>query len=102
MNTPTNHQSFDESPLLPDQGCDLHEHLARKYTIADLWSAADVQSNCDGLTEEQAWEVLKEVQRRYDPSHGINWTVIEDVAASLFPQPDISEDDLDYTQDSHS
>ena len=64
----------------------IHGLLATRRQIADIWSIEDVQSQCDWLTDEQAWEVLQSVKRHSDASVGINWDVIDQVAQDLYPQ----------------
>ncbi len=65
---------------------DIHRLLATRRHIADIWSIEDVQSQCDWLTDEQAWEVLQSVERQADASVGINWDVIDQIAHDLYPQ----------------
>jgi hypothetical protein len=59
--------------------------LAERKCIAILWSTEDVQSVRPDLDEEQAWEVLQACKRHHDACVGINWDVLECVAASLVP-----------------
>jgi hypothetical protein len=42
----------------------------------------------DKLTEDQAWEVLQQVDNVHDAEWGINWTTLETVADDLYPAPD--------------
>ena len=65
---------------------DIHRLLATRRQIAHIWSVEDVQSQCDWLTDEQAWEVLQSVKRHVDACVGINWDVIDQVAHDLYPQ----------------
>ena len=64
----------------------IHKLLATRRQIADIWSVEDVQSQCDWLTDEQAWEVLQSVKRHSDACVGINWDVLDQVAQDLYPQ----------------
>ena len=65
---------------------DIHRLLATRRQIAHIWSIEDVQSRCDWLTDEQAWEVLQSVKRHSDACVGINWDVLDQVAHDLYPQ----------------
>ena len=64
----------------------IHRLLATRRQIAHIWSIEDVQSQCDWLTDEQAWEVLQSVKRHVDACVGINWDVINHVVHDLYPQ----------------
>jgi hypothetical protein len=63
---------------------DFHELLAKRKKIAVIWSIEDVQHVRPDLTDDQAWQVLLEVDRRHDAEHGINWQTLEYVAEDLF------------------
>jgi hypothetical protein len=63
---------------------DLHGLLAARGQIALGWSVEDVLEVRPDLTNEQAWEVLQQVERRHDASIGINWDTLEWVADDLF------------------
>jgi len=54
------------------------------------WSVADVRAIRPDLPEDQAWAVLQAVRRRHDADVGVNWRVIESVAAELFPPEPIT------------
>jgi hypothetical protein len=63
--------------ILPDPaGIDVHVLLAPRRQIASIWSIEDVQEVRPDLTEEQAWEVLQQVERGHDATIGINWDVL--------------------------
>ncbi len=66
------------------QDIDIHELLAERKQIAIIWSIEDVQQVRPDLTDDQAWQVLLEVDRRHDAEHGINWQSLEFVAEQLF------------------
>lgn len=53
--------------------------------ISINWSTADVFEVCDGLTVEQANNVLEAVKRNHDANIGINWNVIEAQAEAMYP-----------------
>ena len=71
---------------------DINHHvrqlLAQQHSIAAIWCTDDVRVIRPQLTEEQAWEVLQEVDDRRDAEWGITWTTLEVAADDLYPQPD--------------
>jgi hypothetical protein len=56
------------------------------YTLTITWTAFDVLSHCPHLTEEQAVEVLKYIEKHQDANYGVGWETIEVVAEALFPK----------------
>lgn len=66
------------------QDINIYELLAKRKQIAVIWSIEDVQQVRPDLTDDQAWQVLLEVDRRNDAEHGINWQTLEYVAKQLF------------------
>jgi hypothetical protein len=56
--------------------------------IFSAWHVDDVLSERPDLTEEQCREVLRNLERNHDANIGINWEVIDTVAAILYPAPD--------------
>jgi hypothetical protein len=56
--------------------------------LASWWSIEDVQGERPHLTDDQAREVLAVIDRRHDASIGINWDFIQDIADSLFDEPE--------------
>ena len=73
---------------------ELHEVLAARGQTALGWSVEDVQEVRPDLTDEQAWEVLRQVERRHDATIGITWDTLEWVAEDLFgdaPETDAPE-----------
>jgi len=66
---------------------DAHEFLAKHRMIGVVWCIEDVQAVRPDLTDDQAWEVLQEVERKHDANWGICWITLEVVANHLFPQP---------------
>ncbi len=66
------------------QDIDIHELLAKRKQIAVIWSTKDVQQVRPDLTDDQAWQVLVEVERRNDAELGINWQTLEHIAELLF------------------
>jgi hypothetical protein len=68
---------------------DVHELLAARRQIALVWSVEDVQGVRPDLTEEQAWEVLRPVERRHDSELGVTWLTLELFAEDEFgPAPE--------------
>ncbi|HWG41177.1 MAG TPA: hypothetical protein VN688_00205 [Gemmataceae bacterium] len=63
---------------------DLHELLASCRKIIAIWCMEDVLEVRPDLTEKQAWEVLKQIERRHDATIGITWDTLEMVAEDLF------------------
>jgi len=60
---------------------DLHERIGL------TWSVGDVMEMRKDLTEEQAKQVLAQVDRNKDASQGINWDTIEATADDMFERP---------------
>ncbi len=67
-----------------ESGVDIHELLAKHRHIAAIWGIEDVQSIRPDLSEEQAWEVLQQVDRHKDAELGITWLTLELAADDLF------------------
>jgi hypothetical protein len=63
---------------------DLHELLAGRRKIAAIWCIEDVQAVRPDLTDDQAWEVLQDAQRKHDAMMGISWDTLEILADELF------------------
>jgi hypothetical protein len=71
----------------PDTGgteLDVHELLAGRGQIALLRSIDDVREVRPDLTDRQAWEVLKQVERRHDATRGVTWETLGWTAQDLF------------------
>lgn len=66
----------------------LHELAAERKQICILWSIEDVQQDHPWITDEQAWEVLKAVEKHHDCNNGIDWDNISYHANSLYPKPE--------------
>ena len=81
---------FDTNSIPEDHefDIDLHETLAENRQIAHIWGIGDVQDLRPDLDDDQAWQVLQDVERRLDSQYGISWDTIEIVADELFgPKP---------------
>lgn len=75
---------FETAQLSDEVELDLNELLKQNRTIGHLWTTDDVRELRPQLTEDQAWEVLRECENRLNSEVGINWQQIEDVADDLF------------------
>jgi hypothetical protein len=77
---------FDFNGIAHEQEVDIDRHdlLRKNRQIAHLWGIEDVQDVRGDLTEDQAWQVLQECDRRLDSTLGITWENIEFVADDLF------------------
>jgi len=60
------------------------EEQSEMDTISALWDIKDVQSQHPELTDTQAAEVLSTAIAQHDPSIGISWEVLGEVAEELF------------------
>lgn len=65
---------------------DVNKNFNPNRQIAIIWSIEDILGLRSDLTEEQAFNVLKEIERRHDYTIGVNWDVIEEVANDLYPK----------------
>ena len=63
----------------------VRELLAEQHSIAAIWCTDDVRGVRPHLTEEQAWEVLQEIDDHHDAEWGICWTTLETAADDMFP-----------------
>ena len=64
--------------------------------IAIIWSINDVKGVCPELSDEQAMQVLQQVQSRHDPIIGVNWEVLDVIASELFPLAVSDDDDIPF------
>jgi hypothetical protein len=64
----------------------IREILASRGWVASLWHIDDVKEVRPDLTDEQAMQVLERCIDKHDAEIGINWLVLETVAADLFPE----------------
>jgi len=85
--TNANDITTDSGPEPVDIDCQVHALLAEQKKIAIIWCIEDVQSFRPDLSDEQAWEVLQQVEDIHDAEWGISWQTLETVADDLFPQP---------------
>jgi hypothetical protein len=76
---------MSNSSIIDYASIDIYELLRQRRQIAMIWSIEDVQEARDDLTEDQAWDVLQECERRGDAECGINWSYIDLIGGELFP-----------------
>jgi len=57
--------------------------------IAHRWSINDVLEVRGDLSQDEAWQVLQEVEKAIDSNVGINWETIEGTAQGLYPVQEI-------------
>lgn len=67
-----------------DTKINIHAVLAERQQIALIWSIEDVLEVRPDLSDDQAWEVLKIVDRRHDATCGVTWDTLAYIAAELF------------------
>lgn len=63
------------------------EHRPDADHIFAVWHVEDVRNRRPDLTREACREVLREMNRHLDAEKGINWNVIDAVAALYYPAP---------------
>jgi len=82
---------MNDATINTGEPADINRHvrelLAKHHSIAAIWCTDDVGGVRLHLTEEQAWEVLQEVDDHHDAEWGITWTTLETVADDLYPEP---------------
>ena len=61
--------------------------------IAIIWSIEDVQENHPLLSDEQAFTVLKTMEKHHDACIGINWETIDVWVNQLYPELTDGADD---------
>lgn len=72
---------------IPTTDVDIHKLLARRKSVAVIWSTEDVQSVRPDLDDDQAWQVLEECIDKHDCDWGFTWNFIADIADEMFPKP---------------
>lgn len=89
-----------EAVQAPIEYSDVRSHLdldrlhTERREIGVVWMIEDVTSLRPDLTEEQAWDVLLEADRRHDATIGINLEVLHYHAERLFGEaPEADESD---------
>lgn len=79
-----------EADLLKDA---LNNPLNEIDHISIVWTVNDITDAHPHLTDEQAADVLDEVQHRHDAAIGINWTVIDTIVSMKYPDPGEEEEE---------
>lgn len=74
-----------DEELMTEASIDIHAILRANRLIAHVWGIDDVKSRRPDLTDDQAWQVLQEVERQLDSELGITWETIEAAAEGLYP-----------------
>ena len=57
----------------------------------EKWHISDVQEDNEWVTDDQAREVLKWMNKYHDANVGINWDFISTVVELKFPEPEEQE-----------
>ena len=70
---------------------DIDELLKQRRQIAAIWGTDDIREVPPDLTDDQAWKVLKECNRRHDCNDGLTWDFIEVIADAVFPSSNDGE-----------
>ena len=84
---------FEGNHIPEEQELDLYELLDAQHAIALVWTTEQVRNHHGHLTEEQAWEVLKECERCYKGEEGLAWDDIAETITELYPEPADSQID---------
>ena len=74
-----------QSPASEDV-INVHQLLEERRQVAVIWSTDDVQDVRPDLSEDQAWQVLRQCRRAHDCEVGFTWLLIETMADDLFPK----------------
>jgi hypothetical protein len=91
------HASVEIDDLLDTNGIpeehafdiDIHELLAENRQIAHIWGIDDAQEVRPDLDDDQAWQVLQDIERHLDSQYGITWDTLKIMADELYgPKPE--------------
>jgi hypothetical protein len=92
--TDTSDDITASSHVIEDIDIYVFRLLARHRKIAAIWSIEDVNTIRPDLTDDQAWELLQQVESSHDAENGITWTTLETIADDLFgPSSETDEDE---------
>lgn len=69
---------------------DVDSVLAKRKQVAVIWCIKDIQEMRPDLSDDQAWDVLQQCRDAHDCNSGFTWSLIDLVAADLFPEPAVS------------
>lgn len=70
---------------------DVEDRAKKPFVLTVEWHIEDVLSNSPHLTEEQAEQVLRCIDKNNDATVGVNWDVIDATVDLLFPSADECE-----------
>lgn len=59
--------------------------MNQKLQISIIWTVYDVQEVRPDLSNEQALEVLRIAEQKYDPNIGLNLSLLQQYADAAFP-----------------
>ncbi len=92
--TDTSDDTTTAPPGIEDIDTYVFRLLAKHRKIAAIWSIEDMKAIRPDLTEDQAWEILQQVESSHDAENGISWTTLEASADDLFgPFSETDEDE---------
>ena len=92
--TDRNNDATTSTPVIEDIDSYVLQLLAKHRKIAAIWCIEDVKAIRPDLTEDQAWEILQQVESSHDAENGITWTTLETIADDLFgPSTETDEDE---------
>lgn len=92
--TDTSDDITTSAPVIEDIDIYVFQLLAKHRKIAAIWCIEDVKAIRPDLTDDQAWEILQQVESSHDAENGISWTTLEIIADDLFgPSLETDEDE---------
>jgi len=74
----------DQNKLTKYSDSELLEELRQRNYALSVWSVDDVLYIDPKLTEEQAIEVINNIEKRHDKNHGINWYTLSRYIDELY------------------
>lgn len=91
--TDRNNDATTSAPVIEDIDSYVLQLLAKHRKIAAIWCIEDVKAIRPDLTDDQAWELLQQVQGSHDADNGITWTTLETSADDLFGSSTETDED---------
>jgi hypothetical protein len=90
----TSDDTTTSTPAIEDIDSYVLRLLAKHRKIAAIWSIEDAKAIRPDSTDDQAWELLQQVESSHDVENGITWTTLEASADDLFgPSSETDEDE---------
>lgn len=88
--------SLDKAGLLTDKQ-KARDVLKEAFQdeIHIVWSVGDVQTIAPSLSDDEARDVLEEVDRRHDAEIGVNWDILREFAGSSDDNEEEEDDEED-------